>query len=296
VVFLVLSKRRFEALGNGAISGLPALWVVSQARELPGLVSRPVSPQVMQSDGLALVEPLLKGLLVAFTAQLVFSMLVRAVERFVSKGVRAKVGLVATVVAAGAVVVALFYGAAAFQKAGGVEEIRARITADDLKFKADALAQDATQRLTSVSDADRVTLWQIAWENFREHPLTGTGGDTYQVVYQQNRPANLQSVMHPHSVWLSLLSDTGIFAFLAFAAFSIGCLCLAFYNAFSTVRSTRSRTLLAGSAAAVTAYLASSTVDWNWYIPASTLPFFALAAVAAGTRPHAGAKPPASQN
>jgi hypothetical protein len=43
---------------------------------------------------------------------------------------------------------------------------------------------------------------------------------------------------------------------------------------------------VAGSAAALTAYLASSTIDWNWYIPASTLPFFALAAVAAGTTPH----------
>jgi O-antigen ligase len=142
------------------------------------------------------------------------------------------------------------------------------------------------QRLTSVSAANRIALWQIAWENFREHPLTGTGGDTYQVVYDQNTPANSESVLHPHSVWLSLLSDTGIFSFVAFAAFSVGCLCLAFYNAFSTTRTTRSRALVAGSAAALTAYLASSTIDWNWYIPASTLPFFALAAVAAGTTPH----------
>jgi O-antigen ligase len=129
-------------------------------------------------------------------------------------------------------------------------------------------------------------LWQIAWENFREHPLTGTGGDTYQLIFEQNRPANSESVLHPHSVWLSLLSDTGIFSFLAFAAFSVGCLCLAFYNALSTTRTTRSRALVAGSAAALTAYLASSTIDWHWYIPASTLPFFALAAVAAGTTPH----------
>ena len=135
-------------------------------------------------------------------------------------------------------------------------------------------------------------MWQIAWENFREHPLTGTGGDTYQIVYQQHLAANpgAELVLHAHSLWLSLLSDTGIFAFLAFAAFSVGCLCLAFYNAFSTARSTRSRALLAGSAASMTAYLASSTIDWHWYIPASTLPFFALAAVATGMRPHAGAR------
>jgi O-antigen ligase len=149
-----------------------------------------------------------------------------------------------------------------------------------------ALKEDQTQRLTLVSAATRITLWKIAWENFREHPLTGTGGNTYQLIFEQNRPANFpQSTKYAHSVWLSLLSDTGIFSFVAFAAFSVGCLCLAFYNAFSTTRTTRSRALLAGSAAALTAYLASSTIDWNWYISASTLPFFALAAVAAGTTP-----------
>jgi O-Antigen ligase len=287
VVFLVLSKHRFEALGNAAISGLPALWVISQARELSGLVSRPVSLQAMKSDGLALVEPLLKGLLLAFAAQLLFSLLVLAVTQFVPEGVRRGVSLVATVITACAVVVALSYAAATFQKAGGVGELRDRITADPSELEAAAAQEDQTQRLTSLSAATRITLWQIAWENFREHPLTGTGGDTYQVIFDQNRPDNYpQSVLHPHSVWLSLLSDTGIFSFLAFAAFSAGCLCLAFYNALSTTRITRSRALLAGSAAAVTVYLASSTIDWNWYIPASTLPFFALAAVAAGTTPH----------
>jgi hypothetical protein len=291
VILLVLSKHRFEVLGNALISGLPALWVISQARELSGLVSRPVSLQAIKSDGLALVEPLLKGLLLAFAAQLLFSLLVFAVKQFVPEGVRAGVRLVATVITAGAVVVALGYGAATFQKAGGVEELRDRITAhppSELEAPAEvaAVEEDQTQRLTSVSAANRIALWKIAWENFREHPLTGTGGDTYRLIFEENWPPNFPgSALHPHSVWLSLLSDTGIFSFLAFAAFSVGCLCLAFYNAFSTTRTTRSRALLAGSAAAITVYLASSSIDWIWYIPASTLPFFALAAVAAGTTP-----------
>jgi O-antigen ligase len=287
MVFLVLSKHRFEALGNAAVSGLPALWVISQARELSGLVSRPVSLQVMKSDGLALVEPLLKALLLAFAAQLLFSLLVFAVKQFVPEGVRRGVRLVATVITACAVVVALSYAAATFQKAGGVVELRERITADPSELNSAAVQEDQTQRLTSLSAANRIALWKIAWENVREHPLTGTGGDTYQLIFEQNsRPANhLGATKYAHSVWMSLLSDTGIFSFVAFAAFSVGCLCLAFYNALSTTRTTRSRALVAGSAAALTAYLASSTIDWNWYIPASTLPFFALEAVAAGTTP-----------
>jgi hypothetical protein len=57
-------------------------------------------------------------------------------------------------------------------------------------------------------------------------------------------------------------------------------------------RNCRSRALLADSAAAITAYLASSSVDWNRYIPASTLLFFVLGAVAAGSARRSDQKEP----
>jgi O-antigen ligase len=196
------------------------------------------------------------------------------------------------VIAAGAIAGGLFLGWNAFQQAGDFDELRSRITATDTELQREALATDQTRRFSSPSAATRIALWEVAWKNFREHPLTGTGGDTYQLVYEEYRyqlvyeekaPEDLGKVEHPHSMWMSLLSDTGVFAFLAFAVFCVGCLALAFYSAFSGTRSRRSRALLAGSAAAFTAYLVSSSIDWHWYIPASTLPFFALAAVASGT-------------
>jgi hypothetical protein len=73
------------------------------------------------------------------------------------------------------------------------EELKDRITADSSELEARAIKGDQTQRLTSVSAANRIALWQIAWENFREHPLTGTGGDTYQLIFEQNRPASSSS-------------------------------------------------------------------------------------------------------
>jgi hypothetical protein len=283
VVLLALAKRRFEVLGNLAVSALPALWVVSQARDYPGLVSRPVSIEIMESDGLALLNLLPQAMLLAFLAQVLFALLVRAVERFVPQSVHKGTRVVGTALAALVIAGGLWVGYGKLQELGGVEELRSRITSRDTELQAKATATDQTKRFTSISAANRIALWEIAWENFREHPLTGTGGDTYQVIYEQAAPADAQRVLHPHSMWMSLLSDTGIFAFLAFAAFCAGCLALTVYNAFSTARSHRSRALLAGSAAAITAYLASSSIDWTWYIPASTLPFFALAAVAAGT-------------
>ncbi len=65
-------------------------------------------------------------------------------------------------------------------------------------------------------------------------------------------------MLHPHSVWMRLLYDTGIFAFLTFLAFSVGLLALAAHNAFSVRRSHRSRAMIAGCAAAATAYPVSS--------------------------------------
>jgi hypothetical protein len=48
--------------------------------------------------------------------------------------------------------------------------------------------------------------------------------------------------------------------------------------------------VLSLGAAAIMAYLASSSIDRPWYIPASTLPFFVLAAVAARTTRRRGEK------
>lgn len=282
VVLLVLSKYRFETLGNLAVTALPALWVVSQAREYPGLVTRPVSLEVMKADGLALQGPLIKGVLLALAAQVLLALLLRAVERFVPGDVLRGARIVGATLAVVAVAGVLYFGWTELQQAGGLEQLKSQITTSDAALQEEATATDATRRLTSVSAANRIALWEIAWENFREHPLTGTGGDTYQVVYEEKAPEGSESVLHPHSMWMSLLSDMGLFAFLALAVFCVGLAALGLYNAFYKTRSRRSRAIIAGSAAAVAAYLVSSSIDWNWYIPASTVPFFALAAVVAG--------------
>ncbi len=248
----------------------------------------------MKADGLALIAPLLTGVLLALVAQVVFSLLVRAAEGYVPDGVRRVASIVGTTLAVVVVAGGFFFGLSKFQEFGGVEELRSRITSSDTELQAEATATDQTRRFTSMSAANRIALWKIAWATFREHPLTGTGGDTYQVVYQEKSFEGVRAaqspVLHPHSMWMSLLSDTGIFALLAFGAFCVGSLALACYNAFSKTKSRTSRALIAGSAAAATAYLVSSSIDWNWYIPASTLPFFALAAVATGATQRRGRK------
>lgn len=283
VVLLALSGNRIETLGNTLVSGLPALWLISQAREMPGLVSRPVSREVMAADGWALLGPLFQALLLAAAAQVVFSLAVWLVHRTVPARVRRVADIAGGIVIAGLVVAGLGWGWTAFQASGGIEQIRSEISGAQQAAGPEELDEDLTQRYATLNTSGRILLWRIAWENWQRHPVTGTGGDTYRIVYQREKPPDEGEVLHPHSLWMSLLSDKGIFAFLAFAAFSVGLLALAAYNALYRKRSVRSRAIIAGSAAAATAFLISSSIDWNWYIPAATLPFFALAAVAAGT-------------
>lgn len=284
VVLIVLSKRKFEVIGNALVSILPALWVISQAREMPGLVARPVSFEVMASDGWELVGPLSLGILLAFGAQVVFTLAVWLVEATVPRGVLRAAGLACGFAAAAVVVIGLGWGWSSFQASGGIEEVRREISARTVAGDTDlnALSRDQSERYTSLHAGDRILLWKIAWENWERHPLTGTGGDTFRLVYQREKPDDAQDVLHAHSAWMELLSDTGVIAFLAFVVFAVGVLVISVQNAFLKGRSRSSRAIIAGSAAAATAYLISSSVDWNWFIPASTLPFFALAAVAAG--------------
>lgn len=291
-VLFVLGKRRFEVLGNLAVGVLGALWVVYRVQDVPGLVSRPASLEAIEAAGPVLITPLLQGVIAAFVAQAVFSLLVHAFENYAPGGVKTAARVVGTLAVAGAVVVVVGLGVVTLQRMGGVEELKARVfasyaeTSQAQQTRGEA-SSNATSRFALLSGGNRIVLWEIAWDNFKEHPLTGTGADTFQKVYEEEsvRLEDPEDVLQPHNMWLSQLSDTGIFSLLAFAGFCLGCLALAFRNAFGSERSRGSRAMIAGSAAACAAYLVSFTVDWNWHIPASTIPFFALAAVAAGVVP-----------
>ncbi len=135
---------------------------------------------------------------------------------------------------------------------------------------------DASDRLTSLSSKSRALVWRVAWEEWKEHPLTGTGAGTFQYSWLENRP-DFGGVKQVHNVYLEQGTETGIVAFLAligFAALLIG------YVARAAWRATGGRkVLLAGLTGAVVVYLFSSALEWHWYIPPSTIFFFLLAGV-----------------
>jgi len=72
----------------------------------------------------------------------------------------------------------------------------------------------------------------------------------------------------------------GLFAFLAFLGFVAVLVGYTGRAAWRSGPQGERRLLLAGLGSALVVYLVSSAVEWHWYLPASTLFFFVLAAIA----------------
>lgn len=82
-------------------------------------------------------------------------------------------------------------------------------------------------RLThfSMSSSTRLIAWRIAWEGFKERPLTGWGLDTFHILFNQHyNPQSLRFGQYEtwfdrsHNTILDVLSMTGVLGFMGFVA------------------------------------------------------------------------------
>ncbi len=135
-------------------------------------------------------------------------------------------------------------------------------------------------RLLSADSANRWVWWKEAAGAFTDRPITGWGAGSFPVVHLLYRRDNL-SVQQPHSVPLQFLAETGIVgALLALGAF----LLLTIAAVKTTLRRTgRERLLAAGLLAAAVCYFLHLLYDWDWDIPAVTLPALLLLGVLLGS-------------
>jgi tetratricopeptide (TPR) repeat protein len=121
----------------------------------------------------------------------------------------------------------------------------------------------------------RYDLYRIAWDQFLDQPLVGSGEGSYEFAYYRERQTD-RNLNNPHSLPLSLLSETGLLGAGLFAAWLIAT-GLAIAGAARRARGW-GQLWVAGLAAAGATLLAQSIVDWLWLLPG----LFALAALALG--------------
>jgi O-antigen ligase len=139
----------------------------------------------------------------------------------------------------------------------------------------------APSRLLSTNSGNRVTWWNEALGAWSALPWQGHGAGSFPVLHLQYRH-NTLNVRQPHDVPLEFLAETGIVG----AVLGVGGLLALLWAATAAVRArppgTRERELGAALLAAGVAWGMHALVDWDWDIPAVTLPaLLALGVVAA---------------
>jgi O-antigen ligase len=140
-------------------------------------------------------------------------------------------------------------------------------------------------RLTTAS-SNRYEYWRVGIGAFAREPLSGVGAGGFRVVWLQERTID-EAVRDAHSLPVELAAELGLPGLLAFA------LAVAGVAAGARRALRRHRDAAAGCLAALLVWSAHACVDWDWQLPAVTLPAIALAgALLALAETSVSARPP----
>ncbi|MBA2534099.1 MAG: O-antigen ligase family protein [Rubrobacter sp.] len=265
IVLFVLGSGRLQTLANLLLLSVPGAWLLWQIQGLSGLLGTSIPRQQKIADGIMFRNDLILALLVAFALQALFTFLANRYE--LVPAARRTLGIL---VVAGGVLLAV---AGAFVLVGGPDQSYGALfgNADE--------TGNVGQRLTSLDIGSREDYWRVALQAWKEHPFTGTGAGTFQYTWLEDRPS-LKGVKQVHNLYLEQGTETGVFAFLAFLGFVVVLVGYVARAAWQSGPGGERRLLLAGLGSALVVYLVSSAFEWHWYLPASTLLFFILAAIA----------------
>jgi hypothetical protein len=144
----------------------------------------------------------------------------------------------------------------------------------------------AGERLTTVSSR-RYDYWRVGWDAFASEPARGVGAGGFRVVWLRERPVR-DNTLEAHSLELETAVELGIVGLVLLGVFLGGVVA-------ASRRALRTRPVAAaGPVAAGTVWMLHSAVDWDWQVPAVTLPAILLAgALVAAAEADADAGPAA---
>jgi O-antigen ligase len=133
-------------------------------------------------------------------------------------------------------------------------------------------------RLTTVSGSNRAQYWGVAWRDVENRPVVGSGAGSWGRYWVRERPVP-QPARDAHSLFLETLAELGPLG-LAF-------LVAVFAAPFVAAVRTRGDRLTAAALGPFAAYTAHAAQDWDWEVPAATVPAIvcAVALLVADRRP-----------
>ncbi len=128
------------------------------------------------------------------------------------------------------------------------------------------------ERLSSV-ESQRYDYWTVAGESFASHPVAGLGSGGFSPEWLRERPPKTILVRDAHSLYIETAAELGLAG--------LACLALLLAGVVLAARRglVRDRVLAAGPAAALAGWAVHAGLDWDWEMPAVTMPALLLVAV-----------------
>ena len=144
-------------------------------------------------------------------------------------------------------------------------------------FKSHTATASRSSYFANGFGSNRYDIWRVALDEFRAHPLRGTGSDNFAVAYLRERGSD-EEPLYPHSLELQVLQQTGLVGAVLFSGFLI----LALLQLALTRRAPPfSRGLAVSSGAVFLYWFVHGSVDWFWDVPGLSAPAFAALGLAA---------------
>jgi O-antigen ligase len=131
-----------------------------------------------------------------------------------------------------------------------------------------------------VTAGKRASMRRDSWRIFLDHPVTGTGLGTLQIVYPAYETLyDGKIVNHAHNDYLEALAETGLVGGLCCAWF-IGVLFFESLRRLRELRNSFAGALQLSGLTACSGFLVHSLVDFNLHIPANALLFLLMSYLA----------------
>jgi O-antigen ligase len=119
------------------------------------------------------------------------------------------------------------------------------------------------------ADSRRYDYWRVALNSFADHPLRGVGAGGFRVEWVRERPVR-DPALEAHSLPLEMLAELGVPG-LIFLGLLAGGLAVAGRRALRVHPD-----LAPGACAGAAVFALHATIDWDWQLPAVTLPAIIL--------------------
>jgi O-antigen ligase len=132
------------------------------------------------------------------------------------------------------------------------------------------LSAGANARRLTTATSYRYEYWRVALRAFRREPLTGLGAGGFRVAWLKERPI-AERVRDTHSLELEFTAELGLPGLLGVLLLVGG------VGAAARTAVRREPEVAAGAAAATLVWFVHASIDWDWQLPAVTLPAVVLA-------------------